>query len=80
MKTFQIFEDGQKFATIKASTGAAALRRAAREYPRNACDYNCEPGEKFSITWRACEPGQDWAASAEVNVPGRGDRSVKVFA
>ena len=74
MRKFEIWEEGQKFATIEARDAVSAVRKAARQFPRRAVDYNVEPGESYLIAWRACEPGQRFAARADVTVPGRGDR------
>lgn len=73
MRKFEIWEDGTRFATIQARSGVSALRKAARDFPRRPSDYNLEPGEKFTVVWRACEPGERWDASADISVPGRSD-------
>jgi len=74
MRKFEIWEDGTRFATIQARSGVSALRKAAREFPRRESDYNMEDDdEPFTVTWRACEPGETWDASADITVPGRSD-------
>lgn len=75
MKQFEIREDGVKFAAIEARTPEAALRKAARAYPRRQADYHDYTGP---ITWRAFEIGGDERASAIVQVPSRGSRGIKV--
>ena len=80
MRKFEIYEDGAKFATILARDGVAALRKAAREYPRRPSDYNLDHGDKYTVVWRAAEPGDDWAASADITVPGRSDYGCSFYA
>ena len=79
MKTYEIYEDGIKFAAIEAGTATSALRKAAREYPRRAVDYNHDPSDPaFFVTWRAAEVGATGCrASAEIIVPGKGTRGCK---
>lgn len=74
MKTFEIYEHGCKFATIEADNATSALRKAAKEYPRRAVDYNVEPGDAVSLVeWRAFEIGSlEMRATAKITVPGRG--------
>lgn len=72
MKTFLIREEGQVFARVRARTAEGALRRAAREYPRHAVDYNVSEGERFSIEWHASEAYGTERATARVDVPGDG--------
>ena len=62
------------FAKIKAASPASALRKAARAYPRHACDYSLEPGETCEVTWRAYgETDSEDTALACVKVPGGPD-------
>lgn len=75
MKLYEIYENGCRFATIAARTASSALRKAARQNPRRVEDYNGWSGVE---TWRACEPGGPFVASAIVQVPGRGDGRVVV--
>lgn len=80
MKTFEIYENGVRFAVIEALTGVSALRKATREYPRRASDYNVSRGEEFVVVWRACELGRKaWAASADVTVPGNGSNGCTFY-
>jgi len=74
MKTFEIYEHGNMFATIEAANATSALRKAAKEYPRRAVDYNVQPGDAaYLITWRASETGaREHQATAQITVPGVG--------
>lgn len=61
MIKYTIQEEGNgTFATIEARTGAAALNKAKRQFPRRSCDYN---GYVGPITWRAFGPGDNHAAA-----------------
>jgi len=61
MKTFEIREEGIKFATIEARTVVSALNKAAKQYKRRACDYN---GYVGPVTWGAFLPGTGLGALA----------------
>ena len=50
MTKYEIREDGTRFATIEARTPEAALKKAAKQYPRRSADYN---GYRGPITWGA---------------------------
>lgn len=81
MQKFHIHEDNSgEFAIIEARNGVSALRKAARKYPRHQSDYNVEPGEKITVTWRAGVAGErGWAATAEITVPGSSDYSCSFY-
>jgi hypothetical protein len=70
-REYQIFEAGQIVYTVEAASARGALRVAARQLPRRAADYNY-PSPEYWETWRACLPGEDFAASAEVLIPSTG--------
>lgn len=72
MKTFLILEDGNLFAALKARTAEGALRKAAREFPRRAVDYNLRDGESCNIEWFAREAYGTESARATVEAPGKG--------
>lgn len=74
MKPFEIREHGNKFATIEAANATSALRKAAQEYPRRACDYNMADGdEPVMIEWCAFDIENPASrAFAKVVVPGVG--------
>lgn len=53
MTTYEIIENGQTFATVRARSPENAIRRARREGTIYASDYNCRRGEIISIEWTA---------------------------
>jgi hypothetical protein len=66
MKQFEIREDGNKFAVIPARSAESALKKAAKQFPRRACDYN---GYIGPVTWRAFLASEPYAlASIELQV------------
>lgn len=72
-REYQIFEAGQIVARIEAASARGALRVAARQLPRRAADYNMVPWQDpYWETWRACLPGEDFAAEAQVLIPSTG--------
>jgi hypothetical protein len=74
MPNFEILENGNKVATIAALTAKSALRKAAKEYPRRACDYNMSPDDAtITVEWFAVDTsGRSNRASAQISVPGVG--------
>lgn len=81
VRPFHIREEGQIFATIAARTAGAALRKAARRFPRRACDYNCELGERYEVEWYASDADYSRprpSAKASVPVPSTGARCIRV--
>lgn len=64
MKAFEIHEEGNgKFATIEARTAESALNKAARQYPRRACDYN---GYVGPVTWTAFLPTERGSLASKI--------------
>lgn len=61
MKRFEIWEESNgRFATVSARTAAAALNKAARQFPRRAVDYE---GYRGPVVWRAFEVDGEERAS-----------------
>ena len=81
MKKFDICEEGNCFVRVEARTPEAALRKAAKKFPRRAADYNMERGDKpIRVKWIAWErEGGDATASAELTVPSAGTRKLRIF-
>jgi hypothetical protein len=85
LKSFDIFENGIRFATIEAVNATAALRKTAKSHPRRAVDYNMHPEDPaITVTWYAAEVGvprtasnSEHQATAEIRVPGIGLRGCK---
>jgi hypothetical protein len=72
-REYQIYENGQVVASIEAASARGALRAAARKLPRHACDYNMVPWQDpWWATWRACLPGEPFAAECQVLIPSTG--------
>lgn len=71
MKTFRVYEEGMAFASVKAKNGVSALRKAARQFPRQAADYNDTTGR---VVWRA--ESESHYALASVPFPSRGSDRV----
>lgn len=53
LTTYEIIENGQTFATVRARSPENAIRRARREGTIYASDYNCRRGEIITIEWTA---------------------------
>ena len=62
MKTFEIREEGTRFAKIEARTAESSLNKAARQFPRRSGDYN---GYVGPITWSAFLPDEPYALAAK---------------
>lgn len=67
MATFEIWEEGSEtaFTEVEAESAEEALEIAEEECSREAKRYG---GYTGPVTWRACRPGERFAASREVQV------------
>ena len=61
VNTYEIHEDGMRFATIEARTAQAALFKAAKQYKRRAADYN---GYVGAVEWSAFAPGEPHSSAS----------------
>ena len=53
MRTFEIIEAGNRFATLRARSAENAIRAARRAVTIYASDYNCSRGDTVELEWTA---------------------------
>lgn len=53
MRTFEILEAGNRFATLRARSPESAIRAARRQTTISASDYNCSRGDIVELEWTA---------------------------